>query len=142
MGHDHLAALILDTCAAIWMSSDVPVAASAETALADARERGEVVFVSPITAWEFALLIARKRLAAAVPAKVWFENLMAIPTLMLTELSIDILINSTLLPGSPPNDPADRIILATARSRNLTIVTRDRLILRYAAEGHVKAIAC
>ena len=45
-----------------------------------------------------------------------------------------------MLPGSPPADPADRMLIATARRRGLTLVTADRRILDYAAAGHVQVI--
>jgi PIN domain nuclease of toxin-antitoxin system len=69
--------------------------------------------------------------------KICFRS-RAIPT----ALDIDILANSCALPGQPPNDPADRIIIATARESDMTIVTRDHLILDYARAGHVRAMAC
>jgi PIN domain nuclease of toxin-antitoxin system len=45
-------------------------------------------------------------------------------------------------PGAPPRDPADRIVIATARALGLQLVTRDRAILAYADAGHVAAIPC
>jgi PIN domain nuclease of toxin-antitoxin system len=57
-------------------------------------------------------------------------------------LSISILVESCGLPGTPPDDPADRIIIATARAHGLTIVTRDGAILKYAQLGYVKALRC
>jgi PIN domain nuclease of toxin-antitoxin system len=49
---------------------------------------------------------------------------------------------SSFLPGSIHNDPADRIIAATAREYGFTVMTRDRALLAYAAEGHLSALAC
>jgi PIN domain nuclease of toxin-antitoxin system len=60
----------------------------------------------------------------------------------LTELTPEVLISSSYLPGSPPRDPADRIIAATARVQGYRLVTRDRLLLDYAEAGHVEALAC
>jgi PIN domain nuclease of toxin-antitoxin system len=134
--------LLLDTCSAIWISDGSSLSAAARASLGDAYDAGRPCFVSAITAWEIGLLVARRRVTLSVDPLPWFQGVIGLPGFALAELSGDILIASSFLPGSPPNDPADRIILATARSRNLTIVTRDRLILRYAAEGHVKAIAC
>ena len=45
-------------------------------------------------------------------------------------------------PGAPPNDPADRIIVATARAEGATVMTRDRALLAHAEAGHVTAVAC
>jgi PIN domain nuclease of toxin-antitoxin system len=54
----------------------------------------------------------------------------------------DILMASATLPGTPPRDPADRIIAATARCYGHAIVTRDGELMPYAAAGHVHVIAC
>jgi PIN domain nuclease of toxin-antitoxin system len=60
----------------------------------------------------------------------------------LHRLSPDILIASSFLPGEPPRDPADRILLATARGLGATLITRDRLLLKYGENGGVSTIAC
>jgi PIN domain nuclease of toxin-antitoxin system len=57
-------------------------------------------------------------------------------------MSTDILIASSFLPGAPPNDPADRIIAATAREHGYALVTRDRALLDYAEQGHIQSIVC
>jgi len=71
-----------------------------------------------------------------------FRQLLSAPNLMLSELSPDLLIDSSFLPGEPPRDPADRIIITTAREGGMSIMTRDRQILAYAEAGHVQAIPC
>ena len=53
-----------------------------------------------------------------------------------------VLIASTSLPGKTPADPADRILIATAREFDYILVTRDRLLLKYASSGYVRAMAC
>jgi PIN domain nuclease of toxin-antitoxin system len=134
--------LILDTCAAIWIVSNADLAQEAVDALDRARDDREAVYVSPITAWEIGLLAAKGRFASPHSPKVWFSRLMAIESLRLAELSTSMLIESCFLPGRPPRDPGDRIILATARELDLTIVTRDSAILAYANDGQVRVIAC
>ncbi len=52
------------------------------------------------------------------------------------------LIAASFLPGKPPRDPADRIIAATARDYGATLITRDRALLDYGKDGHVKVVAC
>ena len=54
----------------------------------------------------------------------------------------DILIGSSFLPGKPPRDPADRILAVTAREYGYQLVTRDRPLLDYADQGHIRALAC
>ena len=54
----------------------------------------------------------------------------------------ELLIASAFLPGTPPRDPADRIIAATARVFDLTLVTRDEELFQYGQAGHVLTIRC
>jgi PIN domain nuclease of toxin-antitoxin system len=57
-------------------------------------------------------------------------------------LTSDIAVSCHQLPGRLHSDPIDRILVATARIENLALVTRDRAILEYAAQGHVRALPC
>jgi PIN domain nuclease of toxin-antitoxin system len=134
--------LLLDTCAAIWLSNDEPVSESAADAVKRAAESSVPTFVSPITAWEIGLLAARGRLNLLMGPERWFQRLLEAPGLRLANLPPDVLIASSYLPGAPPADPADRILAATAREYDYTLVTRDRPLLEYAAQGHLKALAC
>ena len=59
------------------------------------------------------------------------------PFIEIIPLSLEITLESNQLPGAFHNDPADQIIVATARMRNLTLLTKDEPILKY---SHVKAI--
>jgi PIN domain nuclease of toxin-antitoxin system len=54
----------------------------------------------------------------------------------------ELLIASSYLPGDPPRDPADRIIVATARDLGATLITRDRALLGYGEQGHVSVVEC
>lgn len=88
------------------------------------------------------MLVAKGRLASPLPPKAWFDRVVETEGVQLAELTPDILTDASFLPGPIHRDPADRILIATARAQDLTIVTRDRLILEYAAKGHVRALAC
>lgn len=77
-----------------------------------------------------------------MPPSKWFQSLLALENVQLAQLLPETLIGSSFLPGTPPNDPADRIVIATARDLGMTVVTRDKKILNYAKAGHVKALAC
>jgi PIN domain nuclease of toxin-antitoxin system len=57
-------------------------------------------------------------------------------------MSPELLIAASFLPGKPPRDPADRIIAATARDLGATLITRDRVLLDYGAQGHLSVVAC
>jgi PIN domain nuclease of toxin-antitoxin system len=134
--------LLLDTHAAIWITEDQPLASAAVEAVDAAYRAGSTVFVSAITAWEVGLLVSRNRLSLVARPERWFQRLLAIPGVRLADLSPDILIASSFLPGVPPRDPADRIILATARDLGATLITRDRLLLKYGEDGQVSTIPC
>ena len=133
--------LLLDTNAAIWLSRD-ELKASASEKLDEAARVGVATYLSPITAWEVGLLVAKNRLNLLMTPQRWFARLLDMPGISLTDLSPDILIASSFLPGTPPRDPADRILLATARELGATLVTRDRLLLKYGEDGQVSTIAC
>ena len=133
--------LLLDTNAAIWLSRD-ELKASASEKLDEAARLGVATYLSPITAWEIGLLVSRNRLSLGTTPQRWFARILAMPNVHLAELSPDLLIASSFLPGTPPRDPADRIILATARDLGATLITRNRALLKYGEDGQVSAIAC
>ena len=133
---------LLDTCATIWLMNGDPLQDPAETELPLALERNGRLVVSPITAWEIAILSEKKRILLTLRPEVWFRKLCGLPGVRLADLSPSVLIASTTLPGEPPADPADRILIATAREFDYTLVTRDGQILDYASSGHLRAMAC
>jgi PIN domain nuclease of toxin-antitoxin system len=134
--------ILLDTCAAIWIADDSPIAPEAADAVNAAYAEGAAVLVSPITAWEIGQLVARDRLQLSTTPQRWFARLLGVPGVQLAEMSPDLLISASFLPDVPPRDPADRIILASARDLGATLVTRDRALLEYGALGHVSVLKC
>ena len=103
---------------------------------------GQRTYVSPITAWELGLLYSRNRLALPTHPLAFFRDICDTPGMAQCALSDHILMESSFLPGAAHTDPADRIMIATARTLGLRIMTRDRKILDYADKGHVLALAC
>jgi PIN domain nuclease of toxin-antitoxin system len=136
------APLLLDTCAVIWIAEDQAISDTAARALDKAYATGQFVYVSPITAWEVGLLVAHGRLTTIIKPQLWFERVLDVPNMRLADMSPDLLISSSFLPGEPPRDPADRIIAATAREFGYALVTRDRELLHYAEQGHIQAVGC
>ena len=137
-----MAIYLLDTCAVIWIANGVVLREPAAGALEDAPAHGGGVFVSPITAWEIAMLVEKVRITLAMTPEAWFARILGLQELALAELSPAILIQSCSLPGAPPSDPVDRILAATARAFGYTLVTRDRHLLAYGGEGHVRVMGC
>ena len=134
--------LLLDTCAALWVVAGEPIAAAVQDQFTRALQAGEPVFLSPITAWEVGLLAAGRRVTLGLTPLRWWQRLTAAPGLKQASLGPDILIASSFLPDFDHRDPADRIIVATAREHGYRIVTRDARILAYAERGYCRALAC
>jgi PIN domain nuclease of toxin-antitoxin system len=133
---------LLDTHAALWISEDQPIGEAAVEALDEAADLGTPVLVSPISAWEIGMLVARNRISLAIRPSDWFRRLLQIGGVALAPMPPEVLIASSFLPGDAPRDPADRILAATARDGNLRLITRDRVLLGYAEAGHLRAIPC
>lgn len=110
--------------------------------MAKAAAAGLPIYVSPYSGWEVGMLVSKGRLRLPEAPLPWFLRLLQRPGVKLAPMGTDILVAASFLPELVHGDPADRIIIATARSLGLTIVTSDRTILSYAAQGHVLAVAC
>jgi PIN domain nuclease of toxin-antitoxin system len=134
--------LLLDTCALIWIAENESIAPEAVELLNAANAAGAKTYVSPISAWEIGLLVAHERLKLLITPQRWFRQVLETPGVQLAPMSADLLIDSSFLPGKPPRDPADRIIAATARDHGCTLLTRDRALIDYAAQGHIRVLSC
>ena len=136
--------ILLDTCAVIYVANGDSIKPGARSEIVRAA-LGKGVLVSPVSAWEIGLLgrAGRKHAVQFLPdAKTWFGRLMAQSGIRPAPFTAEIAIDSSNLPGSAHGDSADRLLIATARSLGVPIVTRDRHILAYSRAGHVMAIAC
>jgi PIN domain nuclease of toxin-antitoxin system len=129
--------LLLDTCALLWLAEGIELADDARKSIASGN-----LNVSPISVWEIANLARKKRIVLAMPAVRWFRQAINKMGAAVSDLSIDILADSCELPGSPPNDPADRILITTARETSLVLMTRDKDILSYSRAGYVRTMEC
>jgi PIN domain nuclease of toxin-antitoxin system len=134
--------LLLDTCAAIWLAADEPLSQSALEGVEAAHVAGVALQISPVTAWEIGMLARKGRFRSHLTPQRWFEQLCAVPGVEICGLSSRIMLESSFLPGDFHGDPADRLMAATAREYGFTLVTRDRALLAYAAEGHLDGLAC
>ena len=133
---------LLDTCALIWIAEDEALTDEAATVLDQAFAADIPTYVSPISAWEIGVLAAREAISLSIAPQRWFARVLETPGVRLAGLSPELLIAASFLPGAPPRDAADRIIAATARDLGATLVTRDRALINYGAQGHVRALGC
>lgn len=138
------AAVLLDTCAVIWLATGEPLRGEANaTIVAAAKEGG--VFVSAVSAWEIGLLSrpGRRGGYTFLPDPVaWFARFMAGPGMTPAPFNARIAIKASRLSGAFHADPADRMLISTAISLSIPLVTRDDKILAYAAAGHLEAVRC
>ena len=134
-------ALLLDTCALIYIALGTDLADEIQNALAQASATDSIL-VSPITAWEIGKLAARGRLQLTTEPLKLFEDFMSLPGTSLCALTPEMLVKASFLPELKHKDPMDQILISTARLLNIPLVTSDRAILAYGAEGHVKTLAC
>lgn len=130
--------LVLDTHVWLWaVSGDREALSAAAVEAIEAGAGAGGILIPAICVWEVAMLESRGRLALSRPVGEWVDAAFRAPGTGLLGLSPEIALESTRLPGSPHGDPADRMIIASARVTGARLATRDRAILEYAAAGHV-----
>ena len=134
--------ILLDTCAVIWIAEGEEIAAHAMSLIDETHAAGAMTYISPITAWEVGMLAARLKIRMLITPERWFARVFEWPNVRLAGMLPNLLIAASFLPGKPPRDPADRILAATARDLGATLVTRDRTLLDYGAQGHISTMAC
>jgi len=132
--------ILLDTHVLVWALQDEPRLGANARALLDENILSDGLMVSAITPWEIALLEKRSRITLGVDVRRWITEALALPGVVLANLDPEIAIDSVMLPGSFQKDPADRIIIATARHFKVPLLTVDRAILAYGEAGHVNVV--
>lgn len=86
------------------------------------------------------MLVDKDKISLSRPVREWFEAVLAVPGFGLADMTVAIGADAGSLPGDIHGDPADRIIIATARALGCPVLTADRKILAYAAVGHLQAV--
>lgn len=129
--------IVLDTHTLIWwVTNDVALSKKAKTAIERERAGGEII-VSAISAWEIAMLVERETIVFTMDVEKWLATVQQIPGVKFAPVDIEISVKSVQLPGEFHKDPADRLIVATARKFAAPLVTKD---LKIRAYTHVKTI--
>jgi PIN domain nuclease of toxin-antitoxin system len=129
--------IILDTHAWVWWATEDR---RLSRRAAEAIRRGvqdDGVWLSAISVWEVAKKVEKKQLVFDRPLRVWLDQALALSGLQLAELTPAILIESCDLPQPFHGDPADQMIVASARHHHASLVTRDRQLRSY---SHVPTI--
>ena len=128
---------VLDTHAWIWwVTKDRRLSRRARTTIERSGGRGDL-YLSVFSVWETAKKIEKGQLALDRPLDEWLDAALAVEGLQLAELTRPIAVDSCRLPQPFHGDPADQIIVATARSLEAAVVTRDGRLREYT---HVRTI--
>jgi PIN domain nuclease of toxin-antitoxin system len=122
--------IVLDTHVWVWWVHDDTRLTDAQIAVIKNNEV-DIIGISAITLWEVAKLVERQRLVLPCPISQWFEQSLHYPGMHVMELTPKIVVESTQLPGEFHHDPADQMIVATARVYNCPLVTSDEKIISY-----------
>jgi PIN domain nuclease of toxin-antitoxin system len=135
------AGVLLDTCAIFYIALGRGLRDEADQVAGAVLERGRL-YLSPMSAWEIGIGVAKHRLKLPLEPLEFFNRFIKSLEAKTSDLSPEILIGSSNLPGAVHGDPMNRILVATARTLDLILVTSDRPILKYGADGNVRTLAC
>ena len=122
--------IVLDTHIFVWLNQNDPrLTDNHRQTIAEETDQG--LGISTISLIEIARLVTAQRIILPLPIDEWFEIALAQPGIMLISITPKIAVEAQTLPGDFHKDPADRIIVATVRVLNASLVTVDRKILNY-----------
>ena len=128
--------ILLDTHA-WWWSLTEPENLSKNAIKTIRQTKSDRRMIASISIWEFAMMAAIKRICLKISVAKWLSHALKDTGLSVIEMSPEIAIDACNLPGNFHRDPADRLIVATARVNNLRLVTKDEKMLAY---PHVDAV--
>jgi PIN domain nuclease of toxin-antitoxin system len=141
--------MLLDSHSLLWSINGLAISRPAQLAIGRAQSK-QSLFVSPISAWEIGVAAGKKEVArrpplSGLPPELWFRNALIQLKATLAPLSLDVASEAARTPslyGS--GDPGDCFLLATAHLQNLTLITRDARILKFAKRDphYLSVIAC
>ena len=122
---------VLDTHAWVWWHVRPSALSRKVNRLLGDPDRYDALLLSVISVWEFFKLIEKGRIGISCDPEEWTREALLMPKLTLAPLAPSIAYRSTTLPPPFHTDPADQIIVATAREENATVITKDKLIRDY-----------
>ena len=132
--------ILLDTNVFVWLvSGERPLGPRSNAAIRQAND-GTALRISAISPWEISMLVEKGRISLGMDTMGWVETALMHAAISLEPVNPVIAVDAGQLPGKIHGDPADRIIIATARFLNCPLLTTDRKILTYATQGKVEAL--
>lgn len=133
-------AVLLDTHVWVWLNEGSKELKPKVIKLIDQAAQTDGVFISAISVWEIAMLVNKKRLIFQLPIQEWVTQALSQRGVGLIPLLPSIAIESTCLSEAFHGDLSGRIIVASARIKNLTLITRDNNIIDYAKKDFLTII--
>ena len=116
-----MTAVLLDTCALLWLAGNpgklTPVAR-------ESMESASIIYVSAITGFEIGIKCQNRKLILPANPKDWFKTILDHHDITVIALSLELCLRATELPKIH-NDPCDRMIIATAESHKIPVITAD-----------------
>ena len=129
--------IVLDTQTLVWwVNGDATLTKKVRAAIDGECDGGQII-VSAISAWEITMLVDREKLVLSMDVESWPATVLGIDGMQFWPVDVEISTKSVRLPGNFHKDPADSVIVATARKLAVPLVTKDDKIRNYA---HVKTI--
>jgi PIN domain nuclease of toxin-antitoxin system len=129
--------IVLDTHIWVWLSEQVNLSGTTVATINQAAKDGQVL-IPAMSMWEVSVLADKKRIAIQGDVLSWLNRALNYDGIELCPLTPTIAACSYSLPGIFHDDPADRIIVATAIVEDAVLLTRDDRILKYGRRGYVK----
>lgn len=132
--------ITLDTHIIIWYAEGIKLTEKQVSIIDKARDNN-ALFISSISIWEISMLFNKGKAVFSMSVNELIDKILSIPGLNLIDLSIPILLESTLLPNYEHRDPADRLIISSARSNGSHLMTMDNKIIDYGNKGYLKIVS-
>lgn len=123
--------ILLDTQALIWWISDPDKLSKRAVKVIEHEQQKGTLLVSSISVWEIYMLVVKGRIKLSMDIETWILEIEKLPYVQIVPVNNRIAGKSVTLPGEFHSDPADRIIVATAREYGVSVVTKDERILQY-----------
>ncbi|MBI2593357.1 type II toxin-antitoxin system VapC family toxin [Candidatus Daviesbacteria bacterium] len=129
--------ILIDTHVLLWWIGDRKKLSLKATKIFSEQSQQGLIFVSSISIWEICLLLKKKKISLLMDTESWIEQIEKLPYIQFVPVDNRIAAKSVNLPGQFHSDPADRIIVATAREMGAVLVTSDDKIRKY---PHIQTI--
>ncbi len=128
---------VLDTHVWVWWHMHPKKLSKRVRSIISHPDQYEELLLSAISPWEFSKLLEKKRMGISCDPEEWIREALEMSKLRLVPLTPTLSYRSTTLPPPFHEDPADQIIVATAREEKATVLTKDKLIREYT---HVRTV--